>query len=47
MWVIWPERRELDVWTSDSAEPRTLDDDDTLDGGHVVPGFRILLSQFL
>ena len=47
VWVIWPDRRELDVWTSNSEEPQTLDKDDTLDGGDVVPGFRIPLSQFL
>jgi len=47
VWVIWPERRELDVWTSTAEEPQTLDEDDTLDGGDVVPGFRILLGQFL
>ena len=47
VWVIWPDRRELDIWKSNSEEPQTLDKDDTLDGGDVVPGFRIPLSQFL
>ena len=45
VWVIWPDRRELDVWTLGAAEPRTLHDDDALDGGDVVPGFRLALGQ--
>lgn len=45
VWVVWPDRRELDAWTSGGKEPRTLHGDDALDGGDVVPGFRIPLSQ--
>jgi Uma2 family endonuclease len=45
VWVVWSERREVDVWTSGAAEPRTLQDDDALDGGDVVPGFRVALDQ--
>ena len=45
VWVIWPERREVDVWTRGSAAPRTLQDDDTLEGGDIVPGFGIPLSH--
>jgi Uma2 family endonuclease len=45
VWVIWPERREVDVLTRGSAAPRTLQDDDTLDGDDVIPGFGIPLSQ--
>jgi Uma2 family endonuclease len=45
VWVIWPERREVDVWTRGSTAPRTLQDDDTLEGGDVVPGFVIPLGQ--
>jgi Uma2 family endonuclease len=41
VWVIWPGRREIDVWHPDSdeqpAETRGLRD--LLDGGQVVPGF--------
>ncbi|HWE64140.1 MAG TPA: Uma2 family endonuclease [Chloroflexota bacterium] len=47
VWVIWPDRRELDVWTPGVVEPRVLREDDILDGSDVVPGFHILLSQFL
>ena len=45
VWVVWPERRELDIWTSGVTEPRTLIDDDALEGGDVIPGFRATLSQ--
>lgn len=45
VWVLWPEQREIDVWTPGTAEPRTLHDDDALDGGDVVPGFRLALDQ--
>jgi Uma2 family endonuclease len=45
VWVVWPERRELDVWLPGSAEPRTLHDEDALEGGEVVPGFSVALGQ--
>jgi Uma2 family endonuclease len=45
VWVIWPERLALDEWTRGSVEPRTLRDDDALEGGEVVPGFRLALGQ--
>ena len=45
VWVIWPAQRELDVWTASVREPRTLHEDDDLDGGDVVPGFSLSLSQ--
>jgi len=45
VWVVWPERRELDVWLPSSAEPRTLGDDDALEGGDILPGLRIALGQ--
>ena len=45
VWVIWPDRRELDVWTPGATEPRTLHDDDALDAGDVVSGFRLALGQ--
>ncbi len=43
--VVWPERRAIDTWTLDATTPRTLRDADFLDGGDVVPGFRLLLSE--
>jgi Uma2 family endonuclease len=41
VWVIWPERRAIDVWhPGDSDRPAaTLGTDDALDGEDVVPGF--------
>jgi hypothetical protein len=43
--VLRPEPRELDIWTPGAAEPRTLVDDDVLEDGDVIPGFRAMLSQ--
>lgn len=45
VWVVWPERHEVDVWTPGATEPRTLRDDDALEGGEIVPGFRVALDQ--
>lgn len=40
VWIVWPRRREVDVWrTGDSGASRTLDLADRLDGLDVVPGF--------
>jgi Uma2 family endonuclease len=45
VWVLWLERREIDVWTPGATEPRTLHDDDALEGGDVIPGFRLGSDQ--
>lgn len=45
VWVIWPERRECDIWAPGATAPRTLQGDDALDGGDVLPDFRIALGQ--
>jgi Uma2 family endonuclease len=45
VWVVWPERRAIDVWTLGAAAPNTLRDADYLDGGDVVPGFRLALAE--
>ncbi|MGH2410158.1 MAG: Uma2 family endonuclease [Chloroflexota bacterium] len=45
VWVMWPAQREVDVWTVGVREPRTLQDNDELEGGNVVPGFLLSLSQ--
>ncbi len=40
VWVIWPERRRIDVWRPGIAGPAMmLNVDDTLDGGDVILGF--------
>jgi Uma2 family endonuclease len=45
VWIIWPERRVGDIWTRGAAAPRTLRDADSLDGGDIVPGFRLALAD--
>lgn len=44
VWVVWPEHRAIDVWARGASTPRTLRDADALDGGDVVPGFRLPLA---
>ncbi len=44
VWIIWPERRTVDVWAPGATAPRTLRDADALDGGAVVPGFRLPIA---
>ncbi len=41
VWVVWPERREVDVWRAASVDraAATLHVDDVLDGEDIVPGF--------
>lgn len=43
VWVVWPERRAIDIWIAGDAVPRTLDGADILDGGEVVLGFHLAL----
>jgi Uma2 family endonuclease len=45
VWVVWPERRAIDVWTRGAASPEVLRDADHLDGGDVVPGFRLPITE--
>ena len=44
VWVVWPQSRTVTVYTPDGAT-RTLGDTDELDGGEVVPGFRIAVAE--
>lgn len=39
VWVVWPKKREVDVWRQGAAEPVTLSRDDLLDGEGLLPGF--------
>ena len=40
VWIIWPRRRQIDVWQPGDTQPgQTLGIDDTLDGGAVLPDF--------
>lgn len=45
VWIVWPEQRQVDVWEPDSDDPSTLESTDSLEGGTVLPGFRLRLSQ--
>jgi Uma2 family endonuclease len=40
VWVVWPDRRQVDVWhPGDTGPPATLGVGDTLAGEDVIPGF--------
>ncbi|HVC82579.1 MAG TPA: Uma2 family endonuclease [Chloroflexota bacterium] len=45
VWVVWPERRAIDIWTAGAAAPHTPRDAASLDGGDIVPGFRLPLAE--
>lgn len=44
VWVFNPKKRTAAVYAS-SSESRTLEENDTLDGGDVLPGFSLDLSK--
>jgi Uma2 family endonuclease len=40
VWVVWPDRQQVDVWHPGDAKPSaTLRSGDVLDGEDVIPGF--------
>ncbi len=47
VWILWPNRQEVDVWrpTSPAAPVATLDVNDTLDGFDVLPGFTLSIGK--
>ena len=45
VWVVWPDRKIVSVWEPGAAKPRTLTGQTALDGGAVIPGFRLPLSD--
>jgi Uma2 family endonuclease len=45
VWVVWPARRQIDVWHAGDVAPTTLSGDATLDGEAVVPGFRLRVAD--
>ena len=53
VWVLWPDRREVDVWQPDDLRPRyqdmrpssTLGLGAALDGEDVVPGFSLSVAD--
>lgn len=44
VWVVYPRRRNVAVHLSRS-DVRVLNEDDELDGGNVVPGFRLPVAE--
>ncbi len=45
VWTVDPERRTVTVYRPD-AEPVTLDENQEIDGGDVIPGFRCRVAEF-
>lgn len=44
VWVVEPRRRTVTVWTPDRTA-RVLTETDELDGGKVLPGFRLAVAE--
>jgi Uma2 family endonuclease len=44
LWVVYPRQRTVTVYAA-GREPRTLRGGDALDGGDVLPGFRLPLAE--
>ncbi len=46
VWVVWPDKRTIDVWyPGDQAPRRTLYPGADLDGGDVLPDFRYPVAK--
>lgn len=46
VWVVWPDRRQIEVWrVGDTAPTTTLSSGDILGGEDVVPGFAVPISE--
>ena len=45
IWAVNPERRKATVYTPDMEQPLHLGIDGVLDGGDVLPGFRVKLVE--
>ena len=43
VWVVWPDKRTVDVW--DETGMHTLAETDTLDGGTLLPDFSLLVRE--
>ncbi len=44
VWVVWPRHRAVTVYTA-NGEVRELREGDELDGGAVLPGFRVRVAE--
>jgi len=45
VWVVWPQRHQVDVWTPGQDAPVSLTIADMLDGGEVLPGLTYRLAD--
>lgn len=45
VWVVYPETRQIEVYAPGGEPVKILGINDTLDGGAVLPGFTLALSQ--
>ena len=47
VWVVWPEKRQVDVWRPDhpTAPVATLGTGDRLDGEDLIPGFSLPVAD--
>ena len=46
VWVVWPEKRTIDIWRAgDQASRQTLRPGEDLDGGDLLPGFRYPVAK--
>ena len=46
VWIIWPGRREVDVWRSGSPEPVVmLKSDNQLEDPELLPGFSLRVAE--
>ena len=45
VWYVYPETRTVQVYTS-PTDVRLLGEEDTLEGGSVLPGFRLSIREW-
>lgn len=45
VWVVWPARKQSDVWTPAQDEPATQRIGDYIEGGDVLPGFAYAVAD--
>jgi Uma2 family endonuclease len=46
VWLVDPRARAVRIYAA-GAEPRVLGEGDVLDGGDVLPGFRVVVAEIL
>jgi Uma2 family endonuclease len=45
VWLVWPRAEQVEVWQAESGPAATLGHGDWLEGGEVLPGFRLALVE--